>query len=412
MTQRAMTSARRTMLGRTTAVLLLGGAIGAAALAPAALAVAPGANGRIAHFGYSAGAADSWVEQFDPLGGGPLVPVSMLLAGDMGGTADRNPSWSPDGRLIFSGDPDGNAYVGEGDGPDLIVADAAGTSRQNLTRTPDVFEHDPAWSPDGSQIAYAVGAPFGPAESVWVMDADGTDRRRLGAGDQPAWSPDGRRLAFSRGGEILTMSRTGTDVRRLTYDAGADLYPTWSPDGRHIAWSTEDDVPGGAPRQELWMARTDGSSPRRLTSSPLAEWAPAFSPDGTLVAFSRQNPEECCPSLWVRSLSSGEERMIGGTDGADWERLNRAPVAGLSASTSAPRIGRTVALRSTSTDADGPLASQRWDLDGDGRFGDATGAWASVTLTPARPERAVSVRVRDADGAEATAALVLRATAR
>jgi hypothetical protein len=55
---------------RTTAVLLLGAATGAAALAPAALAVAPGANGRIANFGYSAGAADSWVEQFDPLGGG------------------------------------------------------------------------------------------------------------------------------------------------------------------------------------------------------------------------------------------------------------------------------------------------------------------------------------------------------
>jgi hypothetical protein len=68
-----MTAARRTTLGRTTAVLLLGGAIGAAALAPAALAVAPGANGRIAHFGYSAGTAETWVEQFDPLGSGRLV---------------------------------------------------------------------------------------------------------------------------------------------------------------------------------------------------------------------------------------------------------------------------------------------------------------------------------------------------
>lgn len=408
MTQRAMASARRTMLGRATTALAVGGAIGAAAvLAPAASAVAPGANGRLAHFGYSAGTADSWVEQFDPFGSGPLVPVSVMTSGP-GGPADRSPSWSPDGRLVVSGDPDGSSYTGDDAGPDLVVLDAAGTTRRNLTKTTDVFELEPAWSPDGSEIAYAVGAPFGPGESVWVVDADGTDARRLGAGTQPAWSPDGRRLAVSRDGDIVTMSRTGGDVRPVTSGAPVDLSPTWAPDGRHIAWARQDERPSGGLREDLRMARPDGSQPRRLTTTAAAESAPAFSPDGTLLAFSRANPGECCPSVWVRDLASGAERRTGGTDGADWERRNRLPVAGILATPAAPEAGRPVALQSDSADPDGLLASQRWDLDGDGRFDDAVGDAASVTLDAARPQLTVRLRVRDGDGAEATAELTLR----
>jgi dipeptidyl aminopeptidase/acylaminoacyl peptidase len=413
LTQRAKASARRTMpgrrirLGRAAACVALS-AGAAACLAPAAGAVAPGANGRLASFGYAPGTAESWVEQGDPVAGGPLVPVSRAFAGPDGGTADRYPSWSPDGRLVLSGDPDGNAYTGDDAGPDLIVTDADGRTRTNLTRTPDVFELEPAWSPDGTQIAFSVGGPFGPGESLWVMNADGTGSRRLGAGSQPAWSPDGRRLAFSRDGDIHTTTRGGGDVRQVTSDPGVEGFPTWAPDGRHIAWSTKEPVEGAPDREDVWMARVDGRQRQRLVATPRPESAPAFSPDGTQLAFSRQGPDECCPGLWVLSLASGDQRRVAGTDGADWERRNRLPVAGFTADPEEPRAGMLVTLRSFSSDADGPLASQRWDLDEDGRFDDDAGERASVTLDAARPTLTVRLRVRDADGAEATASRVLR----
>ena len=136
--------------GRRAASAALAGALVAAAwLAPAAAGVAPGANGRIAYHVSSSGTSERWVEQFDPLRGGPRVPVShgYSTGGDVMAD-DQDPSWSPDGRLVLSGDPDGDAFTGNDLGPDLIVTDALGLVRTNITRTPTTFERDPAWSPD------------------------------------------------------------------------------------------------------------------------------------------------------------------------------------------------------------------------------------------------------------------------
>ena len=80
---------------------------------------------------------------------------------------------------------------------------------------------------------------------------------------------------------------------------------------------------------------------------------------------------------------------------------NAAPQAAFGFSPSSPRVGEPVTFTSTSTDSDGTLAEQAWDLDGDGAFDDATGAAAQASYATAG-QRTVSLRVSDDEGETAT----------
>jgi len=103
----------------------------------------------------------------------------------------QTPAWSPDGRRIaFSN------RIGEGDW-DIYVMNADGSKHRRLTRTAR-SEQSPAWSPDGRRIAYSSFGMAGSPSFVYVVDADGSNPRRLAAGYAPGWSPDGRRIAFAR----------------------------------------------------------------------------------------------------------------------------------------------------------------------------------------------------------------------
>ncbi len=177
------------------------------------------------------------------------------------------------------------AYVGlSGTHSDLYLVNTNGTGVARLT-TDGGADLDPAWSPDGTRIAFA-SAREGNLE-IFVMDATGANPVRLtfgGVNDQPAWSPDGTKIAFvsrsSGNPEIHVMNADGTGEVRLTTENQRDGHPAWSPDGSKIAFDSDR---GGS--SAIWVMNADGSSPIRLPSGSRGDYYPAWSPDGTRIAY-------------------------------------------------------------------------------------------------------------------------------
>jgi Tol biopolymer transport system component len=164
-------------------------------------------------------------------------------------------SFSPAGtKVVFTRFDDG-----------LYVVDARGGSPQLIARSyMSWWLGSPAWSPDGSSIAYSVYLEGGPDPGVeiWSMNPDGSDPHPLvhQAGCRIAsglgWSPDGSMLAFHSTcgtGGIYVMHADGSGLRRI---ANA-FQPSWSPDGSRLAFTGTTDF--GSDGFELFTMSPDGS---------------------------------------------------------------------------------------------------------------------------------------------------------
>jgi Tol biopolymer transport system component len=252
-------------------------------------------------------------------GGGTAVPELAFARGGnvwtIGADGKRarvllrdaySPAWSPDGsRLAFvsrrSGDEE--IYVGRADGS-LV---------KRLTRSPGP-DLSPAWSSDGRRIAFSRKA------EIWTMNADGTSQRTLVRKGRvwhehhsPAWQ--GSRIVYSSNRvSNFNAELFAVPAKRLTFTKGSDGVlgddgmPDFSPDGRRIAFTSNRDQQG-----EIYVMNADGSGQRRLTRRPGDDWAPDFSPDGSQVAFT-QLPG----TIWVmRADGTGLRRLTSGVD-ADW----------------------------------------------------------------------------------------------
>jgi TolB protein len=209
----------------------------------------------------------------------PLAVAAVLIAGCGGSSKAKSP---PD--LLFVSSRDGDYAI--------FGADAQGGHIRRLVKekgdpasaTGLFFQIEPAWSPDGSQIAFASKRDG--ATHIFVMQADGSGTRRLTNGlkedSRPAWSPDGATMVFGREGALFAVSTGGGKARRVGRGLGCAGDPAWSPDGKLIAYDYR--TPGFS-IHELWLMNADGTGIHRLTKLRNVSTLPAWSPDGKRLAF-------------------------------------------------------------------------------------------------------------------------------
>lgn len=168
---------------------------------------------------------------------------------------------------------------------ELQVADADGFNAQTVLASQEPII-SPAWSPDGSRIAYVSYDQRKPVVVVQNL-AQGTTRvvaNFRGNNSAPAWSPDSRWLAVALTKDGLTqiyrIPANGGDAQRLTESSGIDTNPNFSPDGQWIAFASDR---GGS--LQVYRMPAAGGPAQRLTFEGSYNAAPKYSPDGKSIAY-------------------------------------------------------------------------------------------------------------------------------
>lgn len=166
----------------------------------------------------------------------------------------------------------------------IVLIDPSGRRLATLTSQPGRPDWAPAWSPDGTRIAFTRSTDGRGSFRIFVMRANGGGMRRLTRGrfdDQAAWSPDGRWIAYASSPSDMAnpaaVRRAGIRVVRpdgrgdhLVIGGWGSAFPSWTPDGR-LAYALHPEEPGSWPAScrrprarcgWVWAARADGTGRR------------------------------------------------------------------------------------------------------------------------------------------------------
>jgi TolB protein len=203
----------------------------------------------------------------------------------------------------------------------LQVADADGFNPQTIVESKDPIM-SPAWSPDGSRIAYVSFE--GSQPSIYVQEIASGKRRKIasypGINGAPAWSPDGSRLALtlSKDGnpDIYVYELQSGSLKKLTDHYAIDTEASWSPDGSTLVFTSDR---GG--KQQVYRMSSSGGEARRISFEGVSNAKASYSPDGKSLALEVQTDRGFC--IGLLDLASGTTRVL--TEGGSDETPRFAP---------------------------------------------------------------------------------------
>jgi Tol biopolymer transport system component len=231
-------------------------------------------------------------------------------------TRGVDPDWSPDGsQITFARDND------------IYIANANGSGERRVTT--GGRRSDPAWSPDGLKIAFTYDSPDGGWDDLWgndddirvIRSSDGSEiNRPANSGHEerhPAWSPDGTKIAYAhydiwslhdwKYGIFLMDAYDGANKQRLS-NAWMNLAfsPEWSPDGNQLVYTGTD--------FKLYVRSVGSGLPRELQHYGLS---PSWAPGGNQIVF-----EHGGQWIYVMNAAGGGERQLTYGRDPDWQRLS------------------------------------------------------------------------------------------
>lgn len=205
---------------------------------------------------------------------------------------------------------------------ELHVADADGFGAQSVLSSNEPII-SPAWSPDGTRLAYVSFEQKKPIVYVQSLTSGGRQAVAAfrGSNSAPAWSPDGRKLAVTLtrdgGSQIFLISADGSGSPvRLARSAAIDTEPNFSPDGKSILFTSDR---GGGP--QIYRMPADGGAAQRVTFEGSYNVSPQHSPDGKSFTFIQRSNGRF--NVAVQDFATGQVQVL--TDGGIDESPSFAP---------------------------------------------------------------------------------------
>jgi Tol biopolymer transport system component len=260
-----------------------------------------------------------------------LPPAVLALLALTAATAQAWPGLN--GYMVYGSNRTGSQFS-----DDVYVSPLdVETPKQLTVRRAD--DGQPAWSPDGTRLAFKTTQAG--SNQLAVINADGSGETLLTrtfrfSEGQPAWSPDGKRLLYRRTPEnplvqnadtwVLDIEASAKDPTQPVTQAvllrtGDERYPSYSPDGTQIAFRGDLDLAEPSGDEEIYVMDADGTNVRQLTSNADFDSAPSWSPDGRRILFERAPAGTFTPGVEAQE----KDVYVMRADGSHVRRLTDSP---------------------------------------------------------------------------------------